>query len=550
MSLSDEKMMLLEQVTYSGKVLNALGISYGDLSNAYSKLLSLDDEDLEKLRKMEKVGSDVGSISGEKWADMITALKEDPELNSLKCVGYNDDAKALCFESATGEAYVAFKGTDGPDEWKDDADGLGVSDTPCQEAALRYINGLKYDHINVVGHSKGGNKAQYVALLSDKVDHCVSMDGQGFSKEFLDKYWAEIEQNAHKLKCYSYKNDYVHILLNYVPGATTIICDGSYTGAESHCADAFLNVHFNSETGEWEISTEKAEENVMITYLHEFTCFVANNMPQDDRKRIGGYLGMLLSMFLADGVYYINGVRYDKSNVLDFLMTDKESAAKIIAYLIKYIKVYNLSPEEVKGIFEFLGIEDTKVYDGIFIDITLSELILMLVNNIDKGIGIAVTLGKLGILSDDWKEIANLVESDYNGINQSINTSNADYIPNKGRIRDYSDEVLSSIISGINLIRASSSDNVDTWSSYSGEEWYDSVCAGIAQRGIKEYYSKLDDVNLACERNITQVFVGIKNLDKTYSERIRTNIHNAEGQFNYLIEHFFGRSLNFLFSLS
>lgn len=37
-----------------------------------------------------------------------------------------------------------------------------------------------YDSITVTGHSKGGNKAQYVTVLSDKVDRCISMDGQGF----------------------------------------------------------------------------------------------------------------------------------------------------------------------------------------------------------------------------------------------------------------------------------------------------------------------------------------------------------------------------------
>lgn len=519
MALSDEKLMILEQVAYSGDVLKALGISYGDLSEAYSKLMSLTDKQLEKLREMDKVGDGLGAISGKRWADIITVLREDHELNSLKCVDYNDDAKALCFESSTGEAYVAFKGTDGPDEWKDDADGLGVSDTPCQEAALRYINGLEYDHITVVGHSKGGNKAQYVALLSDKVDRCASMDGQGFSKEFLDKYWAEIEQNAYKLHCYSYKNDYVHVLLNYIPGATTIICDGTYTGFNSHCPDAFLNIRFNKETGEWEVFTENAEENPIITYLHEFTCFVANNMPQEDRERIGGYLGMLLAILLADGEYDIDGVRYDKSNIVDFLMTDKESAAKIIAYLVKYIKVYNLSPEQVKGFFEFLGIEDTKIFGNI----TLSEIIIKIVNNIDAGIDIAIIIGNIGVFPDDLKEVANLVKVEYNRIDQSINTSNTDHIPITGKVRDYSDEVLQEIISAINLIRASSSDNVDTWSTYSTEEWYGSVCAGIAQKGIKAYYSKLDDINVTCEQKITQIFIDINNLDKTYGERIKSS---------------------------
>ena len=62
------------------------------------------------------------------------------------------------------------------------------------ESCSDYIENLPYDSITVAGHSKGGNKAQYVTVLSDKVDRCISMDGQGFSQEFIDKYYAEIQK--------------------------------------------------------------------------------------------------------------------------------------------------------------------------------------------------------------------------------------------------------------------------------------------------------------------------------------------------------------------
>ena len=47
---------------------------------------------------------------------------------------------------------------------------------------------------------KGGNKAQYVGILSDKVDRVLSLDGQGFSKEFVEKYQDLIDKNRHKIR--------------------------------------------------------------------------------------------------------------------------------------------------------------------------------------------------------------------------------------------------------------------------------------------------------------------------------------------------------------
>lgn len=39
------------------------------------------------------------------------------------------------------------------------------------------------------GHSKGGNKAQYVTMFSqnrDVIDTCVALDGQGFSDSAME----------------------------------------------------------------------------------------------------------------------------------------------------------------------------------------------------------------------------------------------------------------------------------------------------------------------------------------------------------------------------
>ncbi len=53
-----------------------------------------------------------------------------------------------------------------------------------------------------------------MAILSDKVDRCVSFDGQGFSNEFCEKYKEEIEKNSYKITSISAYTDPVNALLN------------------------------------------------------------------------------------------------------------------------------------------------------------------------------------------------------------------------------------------------------------------------------------------------------------------------------------------------
>ena len=44
-----------------------------------------------------------------------------------------------------------------------------------------------YTDITVTGHSKGGNMSQYATVMcSGQVSKCISFDGQGFNKDFIE----------------------------------------------------------------------------------------------------------------------------------------------------------------------------------------------------------------------------------------------------------------------------------------------------------------------------------------------------------------------------
>lgn len=67
-------------------------------------------------------------------------------------------------------------------------------------------------NIYVSGHSKGGNKAQYVGVLrGSEIEHVYSFDGQGFSRAFVNRYQDEIDIYADKITNICNEFDYINV---------------------------------------------------------------------------------------------------------------------------------------------------------------------------------------------------------------------------------------------------------------------------------------------------------------------------------------------------
>ena len=125
----------------------------------------------------------------------------------------------------TGEKYVVYRGTqDG--EWVDNGAAMADVNSEQQRNASAYLDHLaeKYgwdesEQVIVTGHSKGGNKAQFVTLDAEHrnvIDESYSFDGQGFSPEAIEYYKRNLgedyEKALRKLHGVSGENDYVHPL--------------------------------------------------------------------------------------------------------------------------------------------------------------------------------------------------------------------------------------------------------------------------------------------------------------------------------------------------
>ncbi len=245
-SLSDEELLFLSNLMHIKKEGEFVNIWTED--NKKNKRTigdMLESIDTDKLKDSDITYD--GEISGSEWAAMIEKVKDNPQICNLKLVDMDiDDKKALsvCLHNdETGETYVVFRGTSAG-EWPDNFEGGYKADTEQQRRALAFVERQNFDNITVVGHSKGGNKAKYTAILSDKVDRCVSFDGQGFSAAFYEKYGPLIEQNKSKINCYALDNDFVNILMSDVYENKTYV-DGH--GVENFKQNHSPNSLFNDD---------------------------------------------------------------------------------------------------------------------------------------------------------------------------------------------------------------------------------------------------------------------------------------------------------------
>ena len=113
---------------------------------------------------------------------------------------------ACIVETSPGNAVVCFRGTEGlldfgalQNEYDMVGADLGLLNSVCtnQQAEVeRFLAAnkdllSKYDNITMTGHSLGGNLAEYATIMSykygldKKIKQCASLDGPGFSDEFI-----------------------------------------------------------------------------------------------------------------------------------------------------------------------------------------------------------------------------------------------------------------------------------------------------------------------------------------------------------------------------
>ena len=231
--------------------------------------------------------------SKEENLTILKQIESSDTLKDLRIVDNSNDPstgmRVSCFVDKNNEATVVFRGTGNEYEWKDNLTGAYKTDTDAQEEALNFIDGLddKYKNITVSGHSKGSNKAQYVALLSDKVDRCVAFDGQGFSDKFLDQYADQIKDNQYKIKAINAQKDVVNAILFPVAGEIVYISTAEQDNPLAYHKPCVLLTDFD-ESGnfkppyaeQWEVAKllNQYTENIVTDLPDPLKIWVVNNL--------------------------------------------------------------------------------------------------------------------------------------------------------------------------------------------------------------------------------------------------------------------------------
>lgn len=538
--LSDEQMLLLEQLTYLQETdipqRCGANVPLEDSSNVGKTLGEIFEHyDLDRLQGGSQVK---GYTTNDEWSRIIEAIRSDPQLANLELTGErmrasNSETIALVYvprQDPNGgplpeEALpvVTFKGTAGEKEWVDNIQGADVSDTAAQREALEFIEQLPYEHLVVTGHSKGANKACYVALLSDKVEQAVTFDGQGFSRQFLEKYYAEIALNSHKLTCYALSSDFVHELLFQIPGADYLYVKGYGVSdlASNHVLAKFLSV---GDNGEMSFNMTEGEDEA-IAKLRELVNYLIITAEKN------GDLDTI-SLFLEDAVRAI----FSDENDVDFgtwlleSLVDPQNTDKIsclLAYLLRYMDDYDVSKEELLGLLKQLGLfdDDDKCETILNIIFYLKEQITD--GNSDPllkivGTGAAMIMGIPADLLNGVMDIWDRTEATYLTL-PPYDRNDPIFFPTVAGIRifDFSQEHLNGVHDGIDGIELAAFQDPSSWRFYAGEEWYGPLLVDKVCTFAENYYAGLSAVNRSAKPLIDTVFENACAVDLRYAESIQ-----------------------------
>lgn len=270
---------------------NSLGIFPAEINEEEFSIIintiKKNKELYEKIKIVDVDNSVYGNISGSDRVVNVTFLYED-------------------------NLIIVYKGTAGDFEWKDNVEGTyNISDTKQQRIALSYFDEMveKFKDVKkiyVSGHSKGGNKSQYIGVLRgnmSKLERVYSFDGQGFNSIFLKKYNKEIENNRHKIFNICSEYDYVNILLFsiankiFIKSTTGIGNDDDRQSKLKHRFGGFHSPYsmFKNENGILKLNDVTEQSDIMKNFEKLFE-YYNTNMEIEDSK----FMYYRMSLFMME----------------------------------------------------------------------------------------------------------------------------------------------------------------------------------------------------------------------------------------------------------
>ena len=195
-------------MAYSDKDLRTFTqIAYTDFSDAAEKIMKDSDNGNAECTIANLEANSTPRNDGYPYDTTITNdQKQNWKIVSIHDTNAQNGFYACIVETSPGNAVVCFRGTEGlldfgalQNEYDMVGADLGLLNSVCtnQQAEVeRFLAAnkdllSKYDNITMTGHSLGGNLAEYATIMSykygldKKIKQCASLDGPGFSDEFI-----------------------------------------------------------------------------------------------------------------------------------------------------------------------------------------------------------------------------------------------------------------------------------------------------------------------------------------------------------------------------
>ena len=148
MALTTEQTLLLENLMYMEP----------DEGRPFQKVDSFEGQTVgEWLNRIDvsaitDSGDKIPMTTAEEWKNIINAVKQDDTLMNMTILTTHEDyasgggggRSAVFVSESTGDAVVAFKGTETPEEWVDNFIGGNLPETNHQKNALKWYQDTSY----------------------------------------------------------------------------------------------------------------------------------------------------------------------------------------------------------------------------------------------------------------------------------------------------------------------------------------------------------------------------------------------------------------------
>lgn len=302
------------------------------------------------IQKIMRQGAVSCNISEEEAVKLLTHIDENQRLRNLSSVRQLEerDIRGVCyFDTNAKKACVVFRGTGGTYEaWDDNVRGEYQADTKLQRIAGDFVKDEcgEFNNITVTGHSKGGNLAQYVTVTcNNKINRCVSFDGQGFGKDFLLKYKDEIKIASPKITSICAYNDYVNILLTGIAGAT-LYMKNKGTGIDGHSSFSLYDSIKFTDEGKIDRLKSCMFQGLVAKKLEkslDTAVSIIDFLPGEGREKASNVIGSVVAGLMSNDM----GEEYERERISRSLEEFKKYAGQLIG-------ISNEKPESVNVVYE------------------------------------------------------------------------------------------------------------------------------------------------------------------------------------------------------